>query len=218
MSRNRRDQDFRRLGDARAADIRRGGEGAVEPVGYSPGGGSRTKAIPGDEKFPFFKDVPDVVGPYRAIELAELLADVVQNPLPQVAAEGDLLALDPIDVRGIRLLTTFVEYYGDGGELILVPDGLTYEPEDGATGTGQELWYPIGVIDPTLTTVGAVLVGGGFRRFYATELRMDGTALTPAAAARATLVFDVAPYREIRFRVGDTVATAGLNLLYSLER
>ena len=217
MSTSRRNQDYRRIRDAQVAEVRRGSSESVEPMGYSPGGAARSRPIPGDEKFPFFKDVPDVEGPYRLGAITEI-DDGVVNPIPQVAVAADLSILETIDVRGIRLLTCFFEYFPDDGQLIIVPDGMTYEPEDLDASAGQEQWFPIGVVDPVLTVVGPLLTGGGFRYVYSTELRINGAGLDFSTPIRLTAVFDVAPYREMRLRVGDTGAAAGLNILYSLER
>ncbi len=220
MSQDRDELAFRREEDAQQVDIRRDAGEPIVVGGYVPGRGDRARPIPGDEQFPYFKDVPALLKPRRLLgPVRESGGAVVPAPnLPLVAIPADLLAFE-IDVRGIRAVTLFINYLGDAGTLELVVDGAIELPEQGSGNNPNVQFFPIGVVDPTLNTAGALLNCGAWREHFATELRMDATAFTPASPCDDTLVFDVNIYSVFRVRVGDlAVATSGLNLLYVLQR
>ncbi len=223
MTNRRRRRDYTQNSDLGVDRLRRGQD--EDPnilTAYKPAGG-RARSIPGDERFPYFKDIPDTLEPVRYLPIVELDGqNVVQNPIPQVPPEADFLNGPVIDVSGYRLLTLFLEYFGDGGQLVLVPEARIDLPEDSTANDPNQQFFPISVIDPTINPAAPVntpiITCGGVRFAFATELRIDGTALTPAASCRQIWVFDVNTYLDFRFRIGDTVATAGLNAFHVLQR
>jgi len=234
MTQDRRNADFRNLQDAAISRVRRGDERPPDAMGYSPGGDAlRAKAVPGDQKFPFFKDVPDVEGPFRltsAVKTDGGKPPVVANPIPTAPfASPDwraaLASTELIDVRGVRLLNLVVLYYPSSqnvvGDLILIPDAVFATPPEAAPGALSPT--PIGVVDPTLTTPGTFPQGFARRRTYASEFNFSAgavLALDTDGPATETLVFDVAPYNEIRFYYGEGTpgGISGLELYFLLER
>jgi hypothetical protein len=220
MTQDRRFADYRQLEDVDAAIRRENGQASLT-VGYAPGGGAATKAVPGDQKFPYFKDVPDVEGPVwlRDGFIANPgppLQPITANPLPLVVTADDYETSPVLDVRGIRQVLVFARYWSglDGdplsgvGVLSVVPQAA-FEPSPEVS---QE-WMPIGVVDPVLYTP-AIEPGFAFRRVYSTELRYDPgyTPLGPQPYLEGphelTLVFDVGPYDVFRLRYGDLVTAS----------
>lgn len=234
MSRNdsNRDSDYMLKSDARVRSVRRDAENAenITTVGYVPGS-DQTRAFPGDEKFPFVKDVPDVTGPtlYRkSIGLSGGLP-TLGNPLPLASSSLLFETLPEVDVRGHRAFALFGVYWpktdqqaGGSGTLSLICEASLAPLE--ATGLQDNVWYPIGVVDPTLN-VPAIDPGYAYRRFYSSEFRLDPfVGLNPpfpnlVAPLLFTLVFDVSWYRDVRVRCADLVTDgAYLQLNYMRMR
>jgi len=229
MSQNRRPQDFRRLEDAQVTQVRRGeAERSLVVTGYSPGGSAQhALPTPGDQKFPFVKDVPDVMGP---LELRNGEVDdtaTVVNALPLVT-DPYLVPPDPgayerspiIDTRGIRVVTLVLDYFpGDNGqfaglgELSLILQERVQPINPTGTETAESQFRTTGVVDPTLNVPGLVQ-SYAMQRVYPRELRLapnfvPGGAAVPVALGipvPITLDFDVGRYDEIRFLWGDTVS------------
>lgn len=220
MTNRRRLRDHVQNADL-AIDRLRQGDGTQSTVtAYKPLGG-RPKAVPGDERFPFFKDVSDILEPVRYLEPVELDGNnVVQNPLPVIADQSDFLNGPVVDVAGYRLVTFYLQYFADNGSLIVVPEARIDLPEASASNNVSTEFFPIGVIDPSLTVVSppVILPCGGSRHMYATELRMDGLGMPTTDPCKLSVVFDVAPYLDFRLRVGVTAGTAGLNAFHTLQR
>ncbi len=212
MSQGRRARDFSKRRDAQVRELRRGDGVPTVVAGYLPGGGGRPRPHPGDEKFPFVKDVPDVEGPVRYIEPALFTDDTIDNPIPLVGAQADYLTLAAIDTGGIRLLTLFIEYFPGtiASILSILPQGELDDDSDE--------WFPFGVVDGAIVASTTVDCGGA-RKTFATELQFDAAGIVVPASCREALVFDVSTHRDVRFLVGDTVsALSGLNLHYTLMR
>ena len=241
MTQSRRDADFRQLQDAQVGKVRRADGRPLVVTGYSPGGDAlKARPMPGDQKFPFVKDPPDVTGPFRLTPPVDIDTSgapfVVLNPIPgppfvadQVGAQ--LQVLGPIDVRGIELITLFLEYYATDPqgaatpELILIPQVLLERPPAtpplGVAGPPRSDFFPIGVVDPTLVTPGTFLPCYARRITYASELNIDGAgaAFTTQGPCQQALIFEVSVYNEIQFLVGDAgVTDSGLDAFYTLER
>jgi hypothetical protein len=212
MSQDRRDRDFSDLRDVDVRGLRRDTANPAV-VGYSPSSGGRPKVWPGDEKFPFIKDPPDIEGPiqYKTPTTFSIEA-TVSNPIPLVTELDDYLVLDLVDVKAWRLFTLYMTYFpgnGDTGVLSLVPRA---EREDNSGDM-----YPVGVVDGTLTAT-ALIPGGGRRATYATELSTAAAGISAPASIKKTLVFDVSTFSKFQILAGDEVEGSGLNLFYTLMR
>lgn len=225
MTQDRRLADYRQLEDVDAAIRRENGQASLT-VGYAPGGGAAPRAMPGDQKFPFVKDVPDVEGPIwlrdgRISVPDPPLAPFTTDPLPFVATPADYETSPVLDVRGIRQVLVFLRYWAgldqEGqasiGVLSVVPQAAFEPAPQGATfpAVGDQEWMPLGVVDPALN-LPAIAPGYAYRRIYSTELRLD-PGYTPAGPQpylvgphELTLAFDVGPYDVFRLRYGDVVA------------
>ena len=232
MSQDRRKPDYRRLADAQVGNVRRDGGGrSIGVVGYSPGGnGLAAKAVPGDQKFPFFKDVPDVEGPIQLRDGLVTAAAVVTNALPLVTspylaedAVGGYERSPTIDVRGIRVATLVLDYYPGVsgqppaalGELSLIFQHRIDPFNPTGTETAESQFRTTGVVDPTLNVPG-IVQSYAMQRVYPRELRLSPsfTAAGDVATALGTpapisLDFDVSRYDEIRWLWGDTVSAVG---------
>jgi hypothetical protein len=221
VSRNdsNRDSDYMLKSDARVRSVRRDAENAenITTVGYVPGS-DQTRAFPGDEKFPFVKDVPDVTGPTLYRPLDKL------NPAEVFA---DYETLPSVDVRGHRAFALFGVYtpgqiQGVGTGLLSLVVEAALEPVT-ATAPSVQTWYPIGVVDPTLNAP-AIEPGFAYRRFYASEFRLDPWAgFTPpfplSGPIPFTLIYDVSWYRDVRVRCAELSAAAtSLRLNYMRMR
>jgi hypothetical protein len=224
----RRDADYSRSEDAQVRAVRRDAEDdqPIQVAGYVPGT-DRARAFPGDEKFPFVKDVPDVTGPdeYRKSVVKASLV----NPLPFAATLGDYETLPEIDIRGSRGLV-LMGIYVPGSDLQLGGQGLlsviceaSLEPFAPTTPSLLgEVWVPIGVVDPTLRTP-AIQPGFAYRNFFSSEFRLDpwvGYVAPPFPTVPAvvfTLVFDVSWYRKVRFRVAELAPGQQLPVLTYLD-
>lgn len=206
----RNPEDYLTEAEAAEAEVRRGSDDNFVVSGYSALDG-KGLPVPGDRKFPFVKDPPDVERAVQYLENVQFTGEGnVQNPIPLVAAPGDYAIGDPIDVGGRRLLMLWIEYYRAGsGVLSLVPEGSIDEAG----------FYPIGLVDSALTTP-SILPAGAWRETHPTELRLGtGATTSPTVPVRQTLVFDVGVYKNFRFRYGDVASGAsGLNLYYTLMR
>lgn len=226
MSQKRRGADYRRLQDAQVGRVRRGdGERSLLITGYAPGGDAlKGRPTPGDQKFPFFKDVPDVAGPYalRETENGFGIAPGNLNVLPQVsdpyADEGDQGAYERsplVDVRGIRQLVLVADYIlGDEGtgELSIIPQARLQPVRVTGNELEDEQFRTIGVVDPTIVVPG-VVQSYGMRRCYPTELRIAPNydpanplipvPIAPNTSVPVTLAFDVGIYDEFRFMWGE---------------
>jgi hypothetical protein len=214
-----RDSDYMLQGDARTRAIRRDSEDDenLQPVAYVPGS-DKARAFPGDEKFPFVKDVPDVTGPipYRQLD-----------SLPVATSLADYQILEAVDVRGHRAFALFGSYFvsldeqGAGSVLSLVVEAALTPLE--STGSAAPVWFPIGVVDPTLNTP-AIEPGFAYRNFFASEFRLDPWInitppfIPPQEPRNFTLIFDVSWYRDLRVRCADLVAPSGLQLSYMRMR
>lgn len=224
MSQQRRPADYRSLEEVDVITTRRGENQAFVVSGYSPGGsGLAGRPVPGDQKFPFFKDVPDVEGPVflRDGAVSEDLIVVVTNPLPLATAVSGYDTSPELDVRGIRQVLVFLRYFaavemGAGvGVLSLVPQA-SFLPSP----SQESEWMTIGVVNPTLNAP-AIEPGYAFRHVFSTELRLDpgytGDPANPQPYGRGpyelTLAFDVGPYDVFRLRYADVVAN--LSTLYA---
>jgi hypothetical protein len=214
-----RDSDYMLQGDARTRAIRRDSEDDenLQPVAYVPGS-DKARAFPGDEKFPFVKDVPDVTGPTLYRPLDKL------NPAEVFA---DYETLPSVDVRGHRAFALFGVYtpgqiQGVGTGLLSLVVEAALEPVT-ATAPSVQTWYPIGVVDPTLNAP-AIEPGFAYRRFYASEFRLDPWAgFTPpfplSGPIPFTLIYDVSWYRDVRVRCAELSAAAtSLRLNYMRMR
>lgn len=220
MTTNRRRVDHVREQDAAIDNLRASGEGTPDVIGYKPGS-EKARSWPGDDRFPFVKDPPDLLGPYRYIAPAQVLPSSVSNPIPFIDADAaNLLALDDIDVSGWRLLRLDITYYqaDPTGRLLLIIDGRREATEGGDPQNPVLTTVPVGVLDNTLLTQN-LLPGGNRRRVHASELVIDIPAGTLANPITTSLTFGVEEHRTVRFRVGDlVVATSGLDLFYTLGR
>lgn len=231
MSRNdpMRDSDYMLQGDARVRSVRRDGEDDenLQPIAYVPGS-DKARAFPGDEKFPFVKDVPDVTGPtlYRKSFSIVEGVQVLSDPLPLATTLADYQILDPVDVRGHRAFALFGIYWPKAaqtgfGTLSLVVEAALSPLE--STGPSTPVWFPIGVVDPTLN-VPAIEPGFAYRNFFSSEFRLDPWAglqppFAPVAERYFTLIFDVSWYRDVRVRCADLVTDAAyLQLSYMRMR
>lgn len=213
MSQNRRGRDIATRADEAVRGLRRGNGTPNIVGGYLVSPSGRAQANPGDEKFPYIKDPPDIEGPVRYITPTQLNGEGgVDNPIPLVAVFDDFLILDLIDVAETRILTLFQAYYPGAADasLSIVPE----VQRDDNTGD----WYSAGVVDGTITA-STFVPGGGVRTTYATELASPAAGLTSPDSIKKALSFDVGDHRTFRLRVGDTVsAFSGLDLFYSLMR
>lgn len=221
--------DYSSLDDAQVRSVRRDAEDdeQISTIGYVPGS-QRARAFPGDDKFPFVKDVPDVVGPleYRK----SFVGTGPTNPLPLATSVSQYDTGAAIDVRGQRTLVLMGAYLS-GVSLAGAAEGLlsvvceaSLAPFTPSQTFGTlDVWFPIGVVDPTLTTP-AIEPGFAYRRFYSSEFRFDPLINQPAphvgpVSSLWTLVFDVSGYRQIRFRTADLVSAAAfLDLRYYFQR
>lgn len=218
MSQNRRPRGYSRVRDAMIRDLRRVDGTPSVVAGYLPGNAGRPKPHPGDEKFPFVKDPPDIEGPTRYIEAVELSQEGnVLNPIPLVADFADYLVLDQIDVGGWRLLTFFIEFFPDDAT---DPDGvLSIIPEQTLGDTDE--WFPVGFVDGVVTPSTITGLCAASRESFAMDIRFNETesGVAQPSACRETLDFDVTTKHNMRLRVGDVASAAsGLNLWYTLTR
>jgi hypothetical protein len=229
----RSNADYTRLTEATARAVRRDAEDdqPVQVVGYVPGT-DRARAFPGDEKFPFVKDVPDVTGPdeYRK---SKINSKNLNNPIPLTVDLSGYEVLPEIDIRGSCGLVLMGTYYpnfiqqqqiGGQGLLTLICEAVLGPQPPPTTAVGDELWKPIGVVNPTLVTP-AIAPGYAYRKFYSSEFRLDpwdGYPPPPfpfSPPVEFTLVFDVSWYRKVRFKVADLVTdNAYLDLSYFRQR
>jgi hypothetical protein len=237
MSGERRDEDFSTIEDARVRRVRRDGgqdDQGVTTIGYVPGS-QRAQPFPGDDKFPFVKDVTDIEGPKfcrdGAVALDPGNPPTIVNPLPQVtdpflpAGTPGAYEISPeFDVRPYRQLMFVFSYFpgpsAPGPDPVLAAGLLSIVPEVQVMPfTPQQApnlspWQPIGVVNPVLE-LPAVVPGFGYRRVYSTELRFDGAFTGPPPAVPQpvpygigrplTLAFDVSAYRDLRIKYGDLI-------------
>lgn len=225
----RRDEAFLRLDEVESRSVRRdGGDDApITQMGYSPGS-QQARAIPGDAKFPFFKDPPDVSGPfeYRTSDVIPP-AKTLTNPLPFVGGFGFGSPLDiyqngpAIDVRGISQLAAVLTYLPGTITMQEVTTGVgilsiiaehALQPFE-ASSVDEPYWVPIGVVNPILHTP-AVVPGYAYRDIFSSEFRWQPFAglvnpLPINTPLRQTLVFDVSSYQQFRFRFADLAAGGG---------
>lgn len=232
MSRNdsNRDSDYMLKSDARVRSVRRDAENAenLTTVGYVPGS-DQTRAFPGDEKFPFVKDVPDVTGPtlYRKSFGLSGGLPTLGNPLPLATGVFDYETLPEVDVRGHRAFALFGVYWpktdeqaGGSGLLSLICEASLAPLE--ATGPSTDVFFPIGVVDPTLN-LPAIEPGYAYRNFFSSEFRLNPfLGLNPpfpnlGVPRQFTLIFDVSWYRDVRVRCAD-LATDGAYLQLNYMR
>jgi len=216
-----RDSDYMLKSEARVRSVRRDAENAenVTTVGYTPGS-DQTRAFPGDEKFPFVKDVPDVTGPTLYRKSIESIGDEglnLINPLPSASSLTSYETLSAVDVRGHRAFALFGIYFPavdqqteTGLGLLNIIAEASLEPIEASS--SSTVWYPIGVVDPVLNAP-AIAPGYAYRRFFASEFRLDPWAgyvppapFPPSGPVPFTLVFDVSWYREIRIRCAELVS------------
>jgi len=239
MTQNRNQLTFRRAEEAQVTALRQETDTVPIPMGYVPSNAAVPRAVTGDEKFAYFKDVPDLSVPYRyagpvRVGLADAQLQILPapnvpfanySPTPDL---GAFTELPIIDVRGIRALAFYVEFLTDGGMLEFIVDARIDPPGAGV----QPQWFPLDVIDPSLstsTTGGPTdpppfLLGGAVRQLYAAEQRINGQAYTFAdmlarGGMRGVFVYDVAWYDEVRMRIADVVlGTSGVNILFKMGR
>ena len=234
MTGGRRNTSYQNLeDDAQVANTRRGqGERSIVTTGYVPGGPAEAaKPIPGDQKFPFFKDVSDVGPTIRLFEPAKFTGLVVDNPIPgPVDGDTDLdtfAVSQEIDVRGIATIITVQQYFPEdvaaaGSRLIILPQFQIALPESpGANPTS--LWVPVGVVDPMQTASNApVDLCFTQRPASATEIIRDAAGLqttTGDGPSTFGLVWDVQGYNTWRFLIADQFSdAAGLNMFYMTQR
>lgn len=231
MSRNdqNRDSDYMLKSEARVRSVRRDAESDenLTTVGYVPGS-DQTRAFPGDEKFPFVKDVPDVTGPtlYRkSIDFTGGFSNLI-NPLPLASATYDYETLAEVDVRGHRAFALFGVYWpaaeqGVGSGTLSLITEASLEPLE-ATGPNFPIYFPIGVVDPQLN-VPAIEPGYAYRNFYSSEFRLDPWVgyqppFPQVGPRQFTLIFDVSWYRDVRVRCADLVVDKGTFLQLSYMR
>jgi hypothetical protein len=220
MSQQRRQADYRNLEEVDVTSTRRDDGRAFVVSGYSPGSAALGgRAFPGDQKFPFVKDVPDVEGPIDLRDGYAIVDEVsvaMVNPLPFAATAFDYETSPEIDVRGIRQVLVFLRYYAGVDEQLAGEGVLSVIPEAAffpAPAATEQQWMPIGVVNPVLN-VPAIQPGFAFRHVFSTELRLDPgyTGLAPqpytVGPFELTLAFDVGPYDVFRLRYADVVSNA----------
>ena len=130
-------------------------------------------------------------------------------------------AVSSVNVERFRLLTTWIEFTADSeaAQLSLVGEALRDDTEGDATPT----FRPIGVVDPTLTTVtlsGTPYAGQSFASRTIQQAEFRTVALT-SSSVFFPLQWDVAVYRQFRLQVKDLgttgAALATLNLFYNMS-
>lgn len=225
---SRRDADYTLTGDAQARAVRRDAEDdqPVKPIAYVPGS-QRARAFPGDDKFPFVKDVSDVTGPdeYRK----SIQGGSFTNPLPLASDLTGYETLGEVDVRGHRAFCLFGLYtpafaqQGGGTGLLSLICEASFAPF-APTSYTFDTWVPIGVVNPVLNTP-AIAPGYAYREFHSSEFRLNpwtGYQQPPypnAGTVSFTLVFDVSWYRKVRIRCADLVSDAAyLDLRFFRQR
>lgn len=182
-------------------------------VAYSPENDERARAWPGDAKFPFAMQPPDVEAPqvYRDRDVAGPLPLVVLGTGP-VDLAANYEVLPELDVRGSRLLVMYVTYAPSGAS------ALSLVPQAGLQHKGSAEWYSVGVVDPTLDVMTSVQpINYGFRNMVLSELRVPSSGAGDVANVVAS--FDVSSFATFRLLVGDTaVADATLGLAVARMR
>lgn len=190
--------------------------GEVSQQGYADPAGV-PRAVGGDDDAPWLKTPPfpsDVTRWFSA------------NNTDDAAFDDDYVLTEPLDVTNWRLFTLWIDFRpttqaaGVSGLLSLVP--LAARQLNKVNPPATE-FYPIGVVDPTLTVLdlSATIFGlsvFGSRTFSPAELRTP--AVPVAEVLQATLVFDVSQYVALRFGVGavldqDVDATVALGYSYA---
>jgi hypothetical protein len=170
------------------------------------------RVVQGDESFPFFKDPADNDVPQLYLP-EQTLVDASAN----ITLYVDAPALDVRGLRGVQLYLTVERIVADPvsltGALSVLPEAAVRAPVD-----DEPTWYPIGVIDTTLTTDGTPRESYARRNLFATELVFDPSAeISPAPVVasgvwRYAVPFDVAQWDFVRFRFGgrddSVIATA----------
>jgi len=177
---NQTDEELRRLrkGDA---------QGSGSPQGYvAPGG---TREVPGDGDAPFSKS-PPFPG------LRDLL---LSDTLPVLS----YVETEEFDVERARLLTIWLEHVAGAADSIASVIAQVRQLP------GDE-WFSIGVINGTIAPVSLTPDAStcifGSRDAYPAEFRTP--AMPAGNVCRMTLTFDVGPYRQMRFLVGNAADIA----------
>lgn len=184
-------------GDNRAEfELRRlrkdGPNNAGAPAGYSSKGGARE--VQGDDDAPFQKLPP------FPTDRQLLLVD----PALPVGAYG---ASEEFDIEAVRLLTLWVDYTSaeDGSILSIVPEVRNAD--------GGEPWTPIGAIDAVLTTVVLPTLSGSYGSRIMQPAEFRSPTVANGQRHRLAVVFDVGPYKQMRFLAGNVAAVADGGLL-----
>ncbi len=159
-------------------------------MGYEDAAGV-PQAVQGDQDAPWLKTPP------FPSNVQTLFNDV----LPLVPAPG-YLPTGSINVKDRRLLLLWIRYTSadPDGQMSFIPEGAKTN-EDG-------VFFPIAVVNPFLTVLGAPLVGFGSRTVFETELRLEPIA-GGGVRTLGALAFDVSGYEAFRFRIGELSPTAG---------
>lgn len=229
------EQDFLPRGRAAVQRVRReSGDADAAVIAYQdPGSGAQT--FPGDSKFPFVKDPPDVERLVRLRRSYDPDTQQTSNPIPTTTVLADFEASSPIDTTGFRELRLILGYFPQAvtvAQLSLIPEARIFDSNvPQASAAVADNFAPIGVVEPCLfvtdTTTGDVSIADGyaFRRFYQTELRFNPFLNRDAPVAftepaTLMLVFDVRTYRGFRFRFAELEGgvTSFLDLSYVLMR
>lgn len=217
--------------DARVNAVR-AGTGTPALIGYQPGTSEAAQPLSGDNKFAYFKDPPDnsivyqlfgpvyaSTTPVLAVLPAPNLPFAEDSPVPQI---DDFVVLPELDVRPIRALALFIEYFSNAGMLEMIVEGGIRLPGFRASDQRGTKWFPLGVVNATLDaspTPNLFLPGGATRQVYSSEFRWDGQLLDVSQPIVDAIVFDVQWYSVVRIRVADVVAAdSGLNVWATMGR
>lgn len=221
MTGSKKTMGYTREADARVRDIRRGPGQSAGLMGYQPGGAQGPRPFPGDVRFPYVMQPPDLDETtfYKEGEL----------PLVQVATVdtvSSLAVLPSIDVRGWRSLALHIDVDAEpstflaGYQAAIVPQASytveAVQPLPNKPVPFEDTWRCVGVLDATLHTGGSLSsltpplplmpLLFALRNAHMTQINLpvgiQAVASQPPLPFATTLVFDVSPYARYRFLAG----------------
>lgn len=189
---SQRQFDYFAAGDAGAAHLHRGRTEEVVRVGYIRAGGT-LQGLQGDESFPFVKDPPQASRPLKYVNRVDL---------GLVTQVSQYLIGDTLKIPEARSLSLYVNMTRPTGS----PGILSILPQAGFELDGNDQFFPLGVVDTTLTVPG-VETGYAERNVLQTELTWDPDAQQSPAPGGAgpfplILTFDVSTFESYRFLFG----------------